>query len=168
MSDGYRRRTARVFVVDGAGRILLMRFQTEHEDPALNHGWLTPGGGIEPGESLAQAAARELFEEIGLPVTASELGEPVAYSGGYANLGWATGVFRDDFFFLRVDAHEIDISGMRALERGHHAGHRWWSPDEILTATEPVYPFGLVDLLTDLIAGRVPAEPVELPWHHSS
>jgi hypothetical protein len=29
-----------------------------------------------------------------------------------------------------------------------------------------VYPFGLVPLLGDLLAGRRPPEPVVLPWHH--
>jgi hypothetical protein len=65
-----------------------------------------------------------------------------------------------------VTAHEIDTSGMEDLEAGHHAGHRWWSPAELRATTEPVFPLGLADLLDDLVAGRVPAEPVELPWHH--
>jgi 8-oxo-dGTP pyrophosphatase MutT (NUDIX family) len=143
-----------------------MRFQTEYPEPALNHGWLTPGGGVDEGETLAEAAARELGEEIGLQVGPDELGAPIAYTAGHANLGWATGVFRDDFFFLRIDGHDVDISRMQALELSHHTGFRWWTVGELASTTELVYPWGLAGLLTELIAGRVPSPPVELPWHH--
>ena len=94
------------------------------------------------------------------------LGRPVAYSGGYARMSWAQGIFRDDFFAHRVDSHDIDVSGMEPLELGHHDGHHWWTLDELRTTAETVYPWGLVGLLTDLLAGRAPVEPVELPWHH--
>jgi 8-oxo-dGTP pyrophosphatase MutT (NUDIX family) len=155
-----------VLLLDGPGRILLLRFLRDASDAALGHGWVTPGGGVDDGESLPQAAARELHEEIGLAVAPPQLGRPVAYAMGYAELGWAEGVFRDDFFYHRVDRHDVDVARMEMLERNHHAGHRWWTLEEVASTTETIYPFGLVALLTDLLAGRVPQEPTRLPWHH--
>ncbi|WP_433334295.1 NUDIX hydrolase [Spirillospora sp. CA-294931] len=158
----YRRRSARVLLVDGAGRLLLFRF------PGLNGGhiWLTPGGGVDEGEPLHAAAARELREETGLAVTPDQLGPRVAVTSGYADLGWARGVFRDDFFLHRTGAHEVDLGGLEAHERDMITAHRWWSLDELHSTGETVYPFGLAPLLARLLEGRVPASPVRLPWHH--
>lgn len=47
--------------VDGEGRVLLVQHRKEGRDY-----WLLPGGGVEPGETLLDAARRELFEETGL------------------------------------------------------------------------------------------------------
>lgn len=48
-----------IVVPDGHGRILLIR-RTD------NNRWSIPGGGVEPGESVSQAAAREVKEETGI------------------------------------------------------------------------------------------------------
>jgi 8-oxo-dGTP pyrophosphatase MutT (NUDIX family) len=50
---------SRVVVVDAADRVLLVK-QT------YSPYWILPGGGVERGETLAAAAARELLEEAGI------------------------------------------------------------------------------------------------------
>jgi 8-oxo-dGTP pyrophosphatase MutT (NUDIX family) len=164
--EPYRRRSARVLLMDSADRVLLFRFYNDHTKPKLGHCWITPGGGVNDGEPLHAAAARELREETGLAVAPDELGPRVAATSGYADLGWAKGLFRDDFFFHRTSTHEVDTTGLEAYEREQITGHRWWTVDELTSTTETVYPLGLAPLLTDLLAHRIPREPVQLPWHH--
>lgn len=52
---------ARVVLIDGE-RIFLIRH-------TYTPGWQFPGGGVEPGESAGQGAAREAMEEAGYRVT---------------------------------------------------------------------------------------------------
>jgi 8-oxo-dGTP pyrophosphatase MutT (NUDIX family) len=166
LSETYRRRTARVLLLDNADRLLLFRGYLNSKKPERGHCWWTPGGGVDEGESLTDAAVRELWEETGLVVPPEELGQVIAETSGYADLGWAKGVFRDDFFFLRVDKHDVDTSGFEAVERAQITAHRWWPIGELAAPVEPVYPLELTPLLTALAAGRIPAEPVRLRWHH--
>ena len=57
------RSTARALLVTPEREVLLVRFAV----PAIGrHFWITPGGGIEPGETEREAAAREVAEETGL------------------------------------------------------------------------------------------------------
>lgn len=57
---------ASAVISDGDGRVLLIRRGTD-PDRGL---WSVPGGCVEPGEALAQAAEREAYEETGLVVSA--------------------------------------------------------------------------------------------------
>ena len=63
------RTCVQVVLLDAEGRLLLFR-TVEPGRPELGTWWELPGGGVEPGESWAAAAVRELHEETGLMVPA--------------------------------------------------------------------------------------------------
>ena len=55
------RPAARVVLIDPSDRVLL--FRVDWRGKRL---WITPGGGLEAGESFEDAARREMFEETGI------------------------------------------------------------------------------------------------------
>ena len=63
--------TVRIVLTDHDGRLLML--QRAADDDVLPGAWELPGGGIDPGETARQAAARELHEEVGVAVGADAL-----------------------------------------------------------------------------------------------
>jgi 8-oxo-dGTP pyrophosphatase MutT (NUDIX family) len=144
------REAGRVLLLDAADRVLLVR-GSDPGRPGSRY-WFTIGGGLDPGEGVAEAAARELFEETGLLVDAVDLGEPLfddvtdfPYDGTWYRQ-------RQAFFVLRVPAWEVPVDQISPEEEHYIHEHRWWSVAEILAADEPVYPLDLAARLRRILA----------------
>jgi ADP-ribosylglycohydrolase/8-oxo-dGTP pyrophosphatase MutT (NUDIX family) len=160
------RDSARVLVIDRAGRLLLLKYRAPANAAFDDEVWLTPGGGLEDGETLVIAAARELSEETGIAVPPDELGNVVATRTGTWCVPDGTVAFRgaNHYFMVRTDVTELDLSGHTPWERDLILDHRWWTADELRTTTEWIDTPRLADLLERLLDGDVPSKPVVLPW----
>lgn len=148
------RRAARVLLIDAAGRVLLFRGY----DPArpTHRYWFTPGGGLQPGESPAEGAARELAEETGLRVAPEELGNPVWREETTFPFDGVWYRQAQEFFLLEVAAWQVDTAGFNRIERNSIDEHRWWPIADLESTRERVYPDDLAALLRRAgVAGRV-------------
>jgi 8-oxo-dGTP pyrophosphatase MutT (NUDIX family) len=140
----HHRLTSRVLLFDREGRVLL--FLTKAPDTSGVARWLTPGGGVDPGETHEDAAYRELFEETGL--TGVDLGRPVwshdfdvAWDAADHDTGHAEFYTAVVDRFVPSDAHWTDD------ERIEVYAHRWFTVDELAATTERFEPAALVDLV---------------------
>jgi 8-oxo-dGTP pyrophosphatase MutT (NUDIX family) len=118
--------------------------------------WFTVGGGLDPGETPAQGAVRELFEETGLRAAPEVLGAPVFHE--VVEFPFDGRWYRQDqdFFVLRVDSWEVDFAGLNEIERASVDAHHWWSVAELRATTERYYPPALPELLSDLSREGIP------------
>ena len=129
-----RRNTARVLPVDREGRVLLLHGwdPVYPSDPF----WFTIGGAADPGETLAQAAVRELHEEAGIVIDLASIGEPI--EAQLIEFTWSGVLFVQDqtFFAVAVDDAEVSFDGQEPLERSTIDKHGWLYPADLEGGTE--------------------------------
>jgi 8-oxo-dGTP pyrophosphatase MutT (NUDIX family) len=125
-----RRSTARVLPVDREGRVLLQLAHGVRRRDDFH--WLTIGGGVAHGETLAQAAAREMREEAGIVIAPAALGNPIGTTViRYAAFGVLPVCQYQTYFALALDEAEPDFRHQSPYERLTIAGHEWLSADEL-------------------------------------
>ena len=155
-----RRPTARVLLLDATDRILLMNGRLPG-NPDRDGAWFTVGGGLEPGETWLQAAAREIVEETG--ITQFELGPIVWSREGPLDIPHRVW-FDERYVVARCEGGEPTRGGWQALEHELIDDIRWWTHGDLAATRDRVFPGGLAARLPDILAGRYPAEPLAIPW----
>lgn len=150
------RQAVRVVLVDEQDRVLLLWHTGDNDD----HHWAPPGGGIEPGETVLQAAARELWEEVGF--TGVALQRPVwTWTHRFRYHGELI-TQQETIYITRIDHVEPQGQAENLLLDGIVEG-RWWHAEDLLEVTEDVWPHGLATLLPAMLEQSLdPAEPAPL------
>jgi len=131
----WRRQTARVLPVDAEGRVLLLHgWDPRRPDDSF---WFTIGGGAEAGESMRQAAARELREETGLRVDPEQLGEPIAQNT--VEFSWSGYQITQGqvFYAVLIESGEVSLDGLDEWERATTDKFAWFSAED-LAGGEPL------------------------------
>ncbi|MEZ5380891.1 MAG: NUDIX domain-containing protein [Microthrixaceae bacterium] len=156
-----RRQAARVLALDTQGRVLLIKAH-DPARPEAGSWWELPGGGIERGETSEHACMRELAEEGG--VAHAQMG-PVIWTQ-HVTFDFAGWHFDQDevIHLARVPegGESLGAQRLEAFEVMAFEDRRWWSAAELIEADVPTLPPGLAELMEPVVAGDVPATPIDI------
>jgi len=140
----------RVLLLDDADRVLLIE-NTVDVGASATH-WITPGGGADPGETPAQAAARELYEELGVRIELAPDAEPDHTDREQFTFNGRWYDQTNHYFVRRLEpGTPVVAQGVDEIERSVLVGERWWTIAELRSSDAVVYPVGLADLLGRLL-----------------
>ncbi|GAB3742924.1 NUDIX hydrolase [Microlunatus parietis] len=140
-----QRQAVRVIMIDDHDRVLLFQ-DTDPGCPGVSW-WVTPGGGIDPGETETDAAVRELAEETGYRSRAADLIGPLAVRRAVHGYSDQILVQDETFYAIKVRPFEIDISGHTEDEQLTIAGHRWWPAADLTEPDGWLWPAELAELV---------------------
>ena len=139
-------------------RVLLMRVQ---EPVSGNEFWVTPGGGLEPGESDVDALRREVSEETG----ANEISPGQLVWTRQCDFTWDNRDYsqKEYFYQVQTDRFEPVMDGNPAPgEASAFREFRWWSIEDIGRSEETFSPRDLHSLLESLTRNGPPDEPFDM------
>lgn len=147
------RTAARIFVLDARDRVLLMHDRLDLHR-ADSH-WIAPGGGLEDGETLIEAAVREVYEETGLRVELPPDAEPVFVEREQFSFAGQHIDQTNHYFLARLGvlaSEPIQPVAPTEYETAIALGSRWWPLDELEVAQVARIPLDMVGVIRRALA----------------
>jgi 8-oxo-dGTP pyrophosphatase MutT (NUDIX family) len=141
-----------VLPVDPEGRVLLLHgWDPHHPERPF---WFTIGGAAEDGESLRDAAARELHEETRISVDPAQLGEPIAEQT--IEFSWGGHHILQDQVFYAVpvtsaEALGVSLEGLDQWEQATTDTYGWLAASDLDGDERPAHP-DIPDLMRAAVA----------------
>jgi 8-oxo-dGTP pyrophosphatase MutT (NUDIX family) len=115
--------------------------------------WITIGGGAERGETLAEAGAREMREEVGIDVDPADLGEPIGTTVvDYALFALLPVTQQQTYFAVAVDDAAVSFEHQSLIERLTIESHEWLTADELEARPERIVDAELPRLIRVAVA----------------
>ncbi|MGF7143338.1 8-oxo-dGTP pyrophosphatase MutT (NUDIX family) [Anaerotaenia torta] len=154
------RKSSRAIILNKKNEIFLFQYHFDYFIKG-NIVWITPGGGLEEGESFDMALEREVFEELGIQINRDYqqiyYRNPVYYlkNGEIAQC-------EERFFLVYADGNDFSYTNWTESENTRMLDGKWWSADEIKQSDDEFFTNDIIDILNNLSAGQIPMVPIEI------
>lgn len=145
---------ARVFVVEDGKILTFLRGRRDKRTDEMFQYYSFPGGEVNKGETVEQAAVRETKEEMGVDIA---LGPKVAIQNldGFVNHAFSATIV-SGVPQLMPDSEEVFFSSR------HNTYEVQWVPVSELTPENLIYYAKFLPIIQGLSRGETPSQPVHL------
>jgi 8-oxo-dGTP pyrophosphatase MutT (NUDIX family) len=147
------RKAIRAILLTRENEILLLRIRQPDTGEWF---WITPGGGLEAGETIEEGLRRELLEELGL--TQFVIG-PLVWQRQHT-FNWAGKRLCQFEQYYIVHANRFEPQMFDAAEADFLDRFHWWPLDELPHSRERITPLSLVEIVTSYLTLGSPQEPL--------
>jgi 8-oxo-dGTP pyrophosphatase MutT (NUDIX family) len=147
------RDAVRAILLTPAHEVLLLRVRPPDGRESF---WVTPGGGMNPGEDVRDCLRRELREELGIEQFA--LG-PLVWRRQHT-FNWAGRRICQHERYHVVDVEKFVPRMLDPVESEVIDCLRWWSVGELSSTRERLVPLSLADIMAKFIRDGAPTGPL--------
>lgn len=154
------RKSSRAIVLNQQNQIFLFRYTFDFfaEEDSI---WITPGGGLDEGESFEEALKRELLEEMGIELT--EPAPQIFYRNPLYELkNGETARCEERFYLVYCEEEMFSYAGWTESENKRMTAGKWWSAEEMKASGEKFFSEDILEIIESLSRGEIPKEPVEI------
>lgn len=152
------RTSIRALLINEKNKILMIRLRNPSSEW---EGWITPGGGVESGETHEETLKRELKEELTLDVY--EIIAPIWKR--YHEYPWYEFLIKqaEVFYYLKCNDF-IPKPSIDGSDNEMHAiiEYRWMSLEDLRKETLPTAPRDLANLVEAFLKNGIPENIIEL------
>ena len=160
------RNSVKIILLNEKNEILLMCA----DDPKTTtpdgkyHGkfWFLIGGEIKEGESIEEAAIRELHEETGITEEEVMFGPTVWYGDFELMLNETLTHLKQTFIVAKTKKENVSFTKLDHWEKNVLMKLEWFSLGKIKNCNEIIYPVLLDQYLPDIIAEKYPEKPIAI------
>lgn len=160
------RKTIKVLLLNEDKELLLL-FADDPKTTTINGKyrgpfWFPVGGQIEPGETLHEAALREIYEETGLEEHDVELGPIVWHGACDLVLNGTPTHMQASYIVAKTKQKDVTLKKLSPIELKTIKDLAWFSLEKIKNSTQVIYPLVLAEHLPKILDGKYPKKAIEI------